>query len=483
MAERTSPESPFNVQSLIADIHTHMSRWDDDQRRTELRAIAARLRADTWVLAERWSELSAQNAPADRLRGGESLIRFGEIPSFLASLAHHLEDLADSDELIEDGRDEALRRAAAEHARARAEVGYSQRDLLAEFVALRRVLWEHFAGVGADERPTFEGERIVNLLLDTVIVEAADQFFTELTDALVRRAERDQLTDVYNRQTFHDRLGRELSRAQRYGHKLTVVVIDLNAFKQVNDTLGHLAGDAVLKRLAQLLTTHTRDEDIVGRLGGDEFAVALIEADMATARDLIRRLRIHLTPTRRQFGLPKEFGVGFGSATFPEQGETVEKLLLSADARLYEQKGGGRGERIGEVPHAPEQLTRLRVLVADDDPGIRLLCQSMLEAEGFEVDVVSNGREALEHARASTPDLALLDVTMPFLDGWEVAEALGGDESTRDVPIVMMTGHAEEEHLEKAVRAGAADFVSKPFEPDELMATVNDVLLRRVLVE
>jgi diguanylate cyclase (GGDEF)-like protein len=313
------------------------------------------------------------------------------------------------------------------------------------------------------------------MLLDGVIVEAADQFFAELTEALVRRAERDPLTDLYNRQTFHDKLGRELARARRYGHSLTVMSLDLDAFKQVNDTLGHLAGDAVLKRHGALLTTHTRDEDIVGRLGGDEIAVVLVEAGMPAARDLMRRLRIHLTPAKRQFGLPREFGVSFGAATFPDNGDTVEKLLFAADSGLYTAKGPGHGQRMHEAGHAP-MLRKLRVLVADDDPGIRLLCTSALERDGFEVIQAADGREAVDSALAQTPDVVLLDLTMPNLDGWGAVEELAQNESTRDVPVVMMTGSSSQENLDRAVGVGAIDFVAKPFAPEDLVGCVHRVL-------
>jgi diguanylate cyclase (GGDEF)-like protein len=472
----------------MASADDHHPDHDATIDRQELRSIATRIRTDAWELAERWSEVAAETAPASAPRAGEQLTRFGEIPAFLAALAHHLERIGDGDPDLaavasrtDDGRfslpitDDGLRAAAIEHARTRAAAGYDQRDMLAEFVALRRVLWEHFADTGADLRPTFEGERIVNLLLDTVIVEAADQFFAELTEALVRRAERDALTDLYNRQAFHDKLGRELARARRFGRELTVVTIDLDAFKQVNDTLGHLAGDAVLKRLATLLTTHTREQDIVGRLGGDEFAVALVEAGMTTAMDLIRRLRIHLVPARRQFGLPREFGISFGAASFPGDGDTVEKLLFHADGGLYRQKGPGRGERMDEVGHAP-QLDAVRVLVADDDAGLRALCRAALEAEGFDVTEAANGSEAVELARAAAPDVLLLDLSMPHLDGWQVLDALGGDDGTAGVPVVMMTGSASQENLERADRAGVLDFLGKPFEPSELVATVHHVL-------
>lgn len=451
----------------------------------ELRRIAGQIRSDAWELAERWSVVTAASLPASTPRAGEQLTRFGEIPAFLASLAHHLELLSDGASPVAREpssigglsmpADDDLRAAALEHARSRAAAGYDQRDMLAEFVALRRVLWEHFADHGAADRPSFEGERVVNLLLDTVIVEAADQFFAELTDALVRRAERDSLTDLYNRQAFHDKLGRELARARRFGHQLTVVTIDLDAFKQVNDTLGHLAGDAVLRRVASLLTTHTRAQDIVGRLGGDEFAVALVEAGMETARDLIRRLRIHLVPARRQFGLPREFGISFGHACFPGDGDTVEQLLFCADGGLYRHKGSGGGEQMARAGAMP-QLGAVRVLVADDDPGLRALCRAALEADGYAVIEAADGNEAVTRALDARPDVLLLDLTMPYLDGWQVLESLAVDEAARDLPVVMMTGSASQENLDRADRAGVLDFIGKPFEPSELVGAVERVL-------
>ncbi|MEO6866615.1 MAG: diguanylate cyclase, partial [Gaiellales bacterium] len=256
--------------------------------------------------------------------------------------------------------------------------------------------------------------------------------------------------------------------------ELTVVTLDLDAFKQVNDTLGHLAGDAVLKRLATLLTTHTREQDVIGRLGGDEFAIVLVEAGMSTAKDLIRRLRIHLVPARRQFGLPREFGLSFGAASYPHDGDTVEKLLFHADSGLYRQKGGDRGLKMAQAGHSPK-LEAVQVLVADDDAGLRALCRAALEAEGFEVIEASNGNEAVDQALEHRPDVLLLDLSMPHRNGWQVLEALAQDEAS-DVPVVMMTGSASQENLDRADRAGVLDFLSKPFEPKALVGTINHVL-------
>lgn len=444
----------------------------------QLLAIAQLLRRDTWEIVSRWSAATGtpaahEDAPPDAL-----LEHFGEIPAFLAALAHALERIAGGSPLLEAGQlpaDQSLRDAAAAHARRRAAAGYTQRDMLAEFIALRRVLWEHLASASLTDRPTLEAERIVNLLLDNVIVEAADQCFAELTDALARRAERDPLTGLLNGQSFRTGLEHELERARRYHRELTVVLLDLDCFKQVNDTLGHLAGDSVLKRLASLLQTHTREQDLVARLGGDEFAIALIEADEVAAADLVRRLRIHLTPARRQFHLPDGFGISYGAASLDEAGATAEQLLFAADKAMYRAKGPGRGQRMEQAGALPE-LCSLRVLVADDDAVLRQLCRDALEREGFAVAEARDGIDAVEQVLADPPDLLLLDVDMPRLDGWRVARRIAGLEHARDMPVVMLTGASDEASLSRAERAGVADYVSKPFDPAELVATVNRVL-------
>jgi CheY-like chemotaxis protein len=113
-----------------------------------------------------------------------------------------------------------------------------------------------------------------------------------------------------------------------------------------------------------------------------------------------------------------------------------------------------------------------RVLIVDDEPAIRLLGRVNLEADGIEVLEAGDGPSALERAAAEHPDLILLDVVMPGLDGLEVAERLGEDERTRDIPIVFMSGLDE-----LATQHG--DALLKPFDPVELSQHVEDVLRRR----
>jgi CheY-like chemotaxis protein len=119
-----------------------------------------------------------------------------------------------------------------------------------------------------------------------------------------------------------------------------------------------------------------------------------------------------------------------------------------------------------------------RVLVIDDEAAIRLLCRVNLEAEGMSVDEAADGRAGLEHARAAPPDVILLDVMMPGLDGWQVAEELVGDQRTRDIPIVFLTARADFRDRERGLEAGGIAYLTKPFNPVELAPLIEELLAR-----
>jgi two-component system alkaline phosphatase synthesis response regulator PhoP len=119
-----------------------------------------------------------------------------------------------------------------------------------------------------------------------------------------------------------------------------------------------------------------------------------------------------------------------------------------------------------------------KVLVIDDEAPIRLLCRVNLEAAGMEVLEARDGPTGLDQARSADPDVVLLDVMMPGLDGWRVAEQLLTDESTSDIPIVFLTARAEFRDRARGLDIGGIDYVTKPFNPVELAPLVNRLLDR-----
>ncbi len=119
-----------------------------------------------------------------------------------------------------------------------------------------------------------------------------------------------------------------------------------------------------------------------------------------------------------------------------------------------------------------------RVLVIDDEPPIRLLCRVNLEAEGMTVLEAADGPNGLDVAKEERPDVILLDVMMPGLDGWSVAERLLEDDRTSDIPIIFLTARAEFRDRARGLDIGGVEYVTKPFNPVELAPLVRDLLAR-----
>ena len=120
-----------------------------------------------------------------------------------------------------------------------------------------------------------------------------------------------------------------------------------------------------------------------------------------------------------------------------------------------------------------------RVLAVDDDHVIRGLLEVNLEMEGHEVVTAVDGQDAIDKVRAELPDLILLDIMMPNVNGWQVAESLKAQETTRDIPIVFLTARAMEADVRKGKDLGVEAYVTKPFDPIDLMELVNRLLAER----
>jgi diguanylate cyclase (GGDEF)-like protein len=155
---------------------------------------------------------------------------------------------------------------------------------------------------------------------------------------LSEQARRDPLTGLLNHQAFSDVLALELERSARYDHGLTLVFIDLDRFKEINDTLGHMEGDRVLHRIASLASSMLRGSDVAGRMGGDEFAVVLLESDTHAGPRFLRRFRAGVAELTQRKELPPGFDVSAGTAHYPGDAGDADALLRLADARQYEAK-------------------------------------------------------------------------------------------------------------------------------------------------
>jgi len=248
-----------------------------------------------------------------------------------------------------------------------------------------------------------------NKLLDTV---------SEYYQRLEELSYRDPLTGLYNRRKFEEFLEYEVYRSKRYSHHFSIVMVDLDNFKDINDTFGHPGGDMVLKEIASLIEENIRYSDIAARVGGDEFAVILPETDIKNGMVVAEKLRrlISETPLSVVSGNVR-VRASFGIAGFPLNGETLNELLTACDVALYRAKHLGRNRVV------------------------------MIEAEEREVamDMASKGdflKRAIEEGRVEPVFQPVVEIATGNIYGFDVlATIVEGD---RRIPAKQFILPAEE---------------------------------------
>ncbi|TXT35819.1 MAG: PAS/PAC and GAF sensor-containing diguanylate cyclase [Comamonadaceae bacterium] len=163
-------------------------------------------------------------------------------------------------------------------------------------------------------------------------------------EELERRAYLDYLTGLANRRYFFEQAEKELDRVRRYGGVLSVLMLDIDRFKLVNDTYGHKVGDLVLQKLAEVCLASLRDIDIIGRIGGEEFAILLPQTASEQALQAAERLRVAIAGAEipQQSGLPLHFTASFGATVLVDKDASMDILLSQADQALYQAKAQGR---------------------------------------------------------------------------------------------------------------------------------------------
>jgi two-component system, cell cycle response regulator len=166
----------------------------------------------------------------------------------------------------------------------------------------------------------------------------------ETLEALRQHATRDQLTGLLNRREFDRIMAEEAERSRRFGHPLALVMVDIDHFKAVNDTHGHLAGDAVLREVAKTLTAQLRTVDRVARIGGEEFALVLVQTGRSAATEVAQRVvkAVAASPVIIESGVSLRLTISAGLAVLPEDVSWLELLIGAADRSLYAAKRGGR---------------------------------------------------------------------------------------------------------------------------------------------
>ncbi len=177
---------------------------------------------------------------------------------------------------------------------------------------------------------------------------------------LKQMAIRDGLTDTYNRRFFQERLEEEFARSQRYHRPLSLLMLDIDYFKQVNDRAGHLAGDKALRHVANTLAHSLRRVDLIARYGGDEFAIILPETAHDDAHLLAERLREKVKGRTTLYkGTELEFTVSVGVASLGPGVHATSDLIHQADQALYKAKSSGR-DRVYSAHDLPGELAKAK---------------------------------------------------------------------------------------------------------------------------
>ena len=232
------------------------------------------------------------------------------------------------------------------------QVSEAEAELLWREVARHRRELLRLLGRDAGERVALL-DYLLNIhpqRVDATIIE------TTALDAIERRAISDALTGLYDRGYFEDALKRELQRCQRYGNPVSLLLLDLDQFKEVNDEYGHRVGDKVLLAFGELIRKHLRGADVPCRLGGDEFAIILSDTAQREAGTVAERFRADVESwfeTHPVCGQFLEVTVSGGIATAPADATSHEQLYALADGALYEAKrrGSNRIETTSGSPH------------------------------------------------------------------------------------------------------------------------------------
>ena len=286
----------------------------------------------------------------------------------------------------------------------------------------------------------------------------------------------DPLTGLYNRRGFSIVVEQQLLLAQRERKSSVLLFLDINGFKQINDTCGHSAGDEALVRAAGVLKRAFRASDVCARMGGDEFAVLAIAASAKTADLLARKLEEKLRQENEKEKRPYKLSLSYGVSVFdPLNPCVLDELLRRADEAMYRFK---RAHCAASSAGGEKTQRKKRIEIIEDEEGFRKILKTHLKKLDFELFFAEDGKQGLELARTEGPDLILLDLALPELSGEEVCKAIREDydEDFARTPIIILTAKTGEVDKILGKVIGANAYLTKPWRSRTLLAKVRELL-------
>lgn len=256
----------------------------------------------------------------------------------------------------------------------------------------------------------------------------------------------DELTGVYNRRYFDWAMRREIKQAERYKRSLSLLIIDIDNFKKINDTCGHMTGDVVLARLGEMLKRNVRSEDTICRLGGEEFGILFPDTDETGAGTVSEKIRSHFSMLAIQ---NLKLTLSGGSATFPSDAKNADELVSRADKSLYFAKYAGK-DRI--ILYSENKRNSLRFPIR------------------WSLEIEQEGKTKRIEGKSITKDISLegisFEVDKPLVAGQNYRMRLETYDEILDLPVEIIW--TDNKGDQRKYRAGARFLSTSPGTSDKL---------------
>lgn len=296
----------------------------------------------------------------------------------------------------------------------------------------------------------------------------------------------DDLTNLYNRKFLKEIYKKYIKDISLNQQVFSIAILDLDNFKYVNDTFGHLTGDQLLIKFAEFLKENTRSSDLVFRYGGEEFIILFPNTDQTEAVKQTTRLLTEFTDVSFEKN-GEYYSVTFsaGVYTIKDTNTSIDIALKTADQALYHAKDNGRA-RVETIDHPIAEIIKkpLMISIIDDDEIIRTMLVRILKLmtfEYYELDIMDfeDGITFFESNRLKIKGehFLILDGVMPIMDGLEILQKVKSMKK-RNIHVLMLTGRKNESDIERALKLGADDYVTKPFSIKELQARIQRLIQR-----
>lgn len=320
--------------------------------------------------------------------------------------------------------------------------------------------------------------------------------FEELSIQIERHLERgkihnqsilqDDLTSLYNRKFLKEIYKKYINEISRNQQVFSISILDLDNFKHVNDTFGHLTGDQLLIKFAEFLIENTRSSDLVFRYGGEEFIILFPNTDQNEAVKETTKLLTEFSDVSFEKN-GEYYSVSFsaGVYTINDPETSIDIALKTADQALYHAKDNGRA-RVETIDQPVTGIIKkpLMISIIDDDEIIRTMLIRILKfmtLEYYELDIMDfeDGITFFESNRLEIKGehFLILDGVMPIMDGLEILQKVKNMKK-RNVHVLMLTSRKNESDIERALKLGADDYVTKPFSIKELQARIHRLIQR-----